>query len=66
MSFFFMHVCMVMILTNKQIIKLSSLHNKENEIMIWCVSMIGLGRKDNRWGIVLDYNYNFYKVSMLC
>ena len=33
--------------------------------MIWRVSMIGLGRKDTRWGIVLDYNNNFYKLSML-
>ena len=27
--------------------------------MIWHVSMIGLGCKDNRWGVVLDYNNNF-------
>ena len=37
--------------------------------MIWRVSMRGLGPKDNRWGVVLDYNYNFllavYVVLML-
>ena len=27
--------------------------------MIWRVSMISLVRKDNRWGVPLDYNYNF-------
>ena len=38
--------------------------------MIWHVSMIGLECKDNRWGLVLDYNDNFllaiYVMLMLC
>ena len=38
--------------------------------MIWCVSIVGLGHKDNRWGVVLDYNNNFllaiYVKLMLC
>ena len=29
--------------------------------MIWHVSMISLGHKVNRWGVVLDYNNNFLK-----
>ena len=28
--------------------------------MIWRISMIGLGWKDNRWGVVLGYNNNFF------
>ena len=37
--------------------------------MIWHVSIIDLGHKDNWWGVVLDYNNNFllavYVVLML-
>ena len=39
---------------------------KKMNVLIWRVSMIGLQRKDNRWGVVLDYNNNLYLLSMLC